>query len=114
MHEASRAQCVKELWSYIKRNNLQDRDNGQYLFPDEKMAKIFGSQRLRAFTMSKFLSKHLKEMDENDNTDELTSETVKDNFPPQIKVERIDSSKIKSEKESEEPPNGKSNNDIEK
>jgi upstream activation factor subunit UAF30 len=57
--EASRAECVKQLWAYIKKNNLQDPENKQFFVPDKKMAKVFGSERLRCFSMSKFLSAHL-------------------------------------------------------
>ena len=38
--EASRAECAKQLWAYIKSNNLQDPENKQYFFPDKKMAKV--------------------------------------------------------------------------
>ena len=57
--EASRAECVKQLWAYLKKNNLQDPENKQFFTPDKKMAKIFGPDRIRAFSMSKFLSAHL-------------------------------------------------------
>merc|ERR1712193_33596 len=57
--EASRAECIKELWAYLKKNNLQDPDNKQYFTPDKKMAKVFGTDRIRAFGMAKFLSEHL-------------------------------------------------------
>merc|ERR1711981_138960 len=57
--EASRAECIKELWAYLKKNNLQDAENKQYFTPDKKMAKVFGTDRIRAFGMAKFLSAHL-------------------------------------------------------
>ena len=38
--EASRAESIKQLWAYIKSNNLQDPENKQYFFPDKKMAKV--------------------------------------------------------------------------
>merc|ERR1711983_553988 len=57
--EASRAECIKQLWAYIKKNNLQDPENKQFFNPDKKMAKIFGNDRIRAFGMAKFLSAHL-------------------------------------------------------
>ena len=57
--EASRAECVKQLWAYIKKHNLQDPENKQYFKPDKKMAKIFGEEKLRGFGMTKFLSSHL-------------------------------------------------------
>ena len=38
--EASRAECIKQLWAYIKKNNLQDPENKQFFKPDKKMAKV--------------------------------------------------------------------------
>merc|ERR1711979_23865 len=57
--EASRAECIKQLWAYIKKHNLQDPENKQYFTPDKKKAKVFGEDRIRAFGMAKFLSAHL-------------------------------------------------------
>ena len=39
-NEASRAECIKQLWAYIKKNNLQDPKNKQFFIPDKKMAKV--------------------------------------------------------------------------
>ena len=36
--EASRAECVKQLWAYLKKHNLQDPENKQFFTPDKKMA----------------------------------------------------------------------------
>merc|ERR1712095_48229 len=57
--EASRAECIKELWAYLKKNNLQTPDNKQYFIPDKKMAKVFGTDKIRAFSMAKHISSHL-------------------------------------------------------
>merc|ERR1712110_1013167 len=57
--ESSRAECIKQPWAYLKKNNLQDPANKQFFTPDKKMAKVFGSDRIRAFGMAKFLSAHL-------------------------------------------------------
>merc|ERR1711992_111729 len=57
--EATRAECIKQLWAYIKKHNLQDPENKQYFTPDKKMAKVFGNDKIRAFGMAKFLSSHL-------------------------------------------------------
>ena len=43
---ANRGQCVKELWAYLKKNNLQDAENKQYFTPDKKMAKVFGTDKI--------------------------------------------------------------------
>ena len=60
--EASRAECIKQLQAYIKKNNLLDPENKQFFVPDKKMAKIFGTDKIRAFGMAKFLSAHLSEI----------------------------------------------------
>ena len=57
--EASRAECIKELWAYLKKHNLQTPDNKQFFLPDKKMAKVFGSDKIRAFGMAKFISAHV-------------------------------------------------------
>ena len=57
--EASRAECTKLIWAHLKKNNLQDPENKQYFTPDKKLAKVFGTDRVRAFGMQKFLSAHL-------------------------------------------------------
>merc|ERR1712038_2189908 len=60
--QASRAECIKELWAYLKKHNLQDPENKQYFTPDKKMAKIFGTEKIRGFGMAKFLTSHLSEL----------------------------------------------------
>merc|ERR1712018_716171 len=57
--QASRAELMKLLWAYIKKNNLQDPDNKQYFIPDKKMAKVFGSEKMRGFGMAKSIGPHL-------------------------------------------------------
>merc|ERR1712212_1145547 len=37
---ASRAKCMKYLWAYLKKNNLQCEDNKQYFLPDKKWPKF--------------------------------------------------------------------------
>ena len=55
----SRPQCVKRLWAYLKEKNLQDPDNKQFFTPDKTMEPVFGNERIKAFSMSKFLKEHL-------------------------------------------------------
>ncbi len=57
--EATRGECIKQLWAYIKEHKLQDPENKQYFKPDKKMAKVFGEDKVRGFGMAKFISKHL-------------------------------------------------------
>ena len=57
--EASRAMLMKLLWAYITKNNLQDPDDKRYFVPDKKMAKVFGSEKMNGFGMSKHIRPHL-------------------------------------------------------
>merc|ERR1719367_318397 len=58
--EACRSEIVKELWAYLKKNNLQDPEQKQWFTPDKKMAKVFGKDKTKGFTMTKFINPHLK------------------------------------------------------
>ena len=65
LKEASRAQCMKHLWAYLKKHNLKDPENNQFFKPDEKLAKVFGTDHISAFEVlkSKYLSDHLTSLD---------------------------------------------------
>ena len=55
----ARSEIVKRLWAYLKANNLQDPANKQWFTPDKKMAPVFGTEKIKAFGMSKYLKAHL-------------------------------------------------------
>jgi DNA topoisomerase-1 len=42
--ELTRPEITKKLWDYIKKNNLQNPSDKREIVPDEKLAKVFGSQ----------------------------------------------------------------------
>ena len=54
-----RIKVVKRLWAYIKANNLQDPANKQWFTPDKKMAPVFGTEKIWACDMSKYLQEHM-------------------------------------------------------
>merc|ERR1711994_828481 len=62
MKEASRSEIVKELWAYLRKNNLQDPEAKQWFTPDKKMAKVFGNEKIKGFAMTKFINSHLSEV----------------------------------------------------
>merc|ERR1711988_343172 len=59
----SRPQCVKRLWAYLKEKELQDPENKQWFTPDDTMAPIFGEEKIKCFSMSKYLKEHLTNPD---------------------------------------------------
>lgn len=57
-----RTEVTQKLWEYIKKHKLQATDNKRNIVPDEKLAKVFGSnQALDMFKMAGKVSTHLKE-----------------------------------------------------
>lgn len=57
----SRPEVTKQLWVYIKANNLQDPTNKRLIRPDAKLAKVFGSKEpVDMLKLASVLNKHLK------------------------------------------------------
>jgi len=55
-----RSEVVKELWAYIKKNNLQDPSNKRNINADANLKKVFdGKSVVNMFEMTKLVSKHL-------------------------------------------------------
>lgn len=58
-----RSDVTKKLWDYIKKHNLQDRNNKRHINPDAKLAAIFGTREpVDMFQMTSLVSKHLKRL----------------------------------------------------
>lgn len=56
----TRAEVVSAMWAYIKKNDLQDPKNKRDILADEKLAKVFGKDKVTMFEMNKLISPHLK------------------------------------------------------
>ena len=59
----TRPRVVKRLWAYLKEHNLQDPENKQFFTPDATMEPVFGNERMKSFSMSKYLKEHLTKPD---------------------------------------------------
>lgn len=56
-----RSEVVKNIWVYIKKNNLQNPANKRNILADEKLKKVFGGKaEVTMFEMTKLVSAHLK------------------------------------------------------
>ncbi|KAF7428716.1 hypothetical protein PC9H_007945 [Pleurotus ostreatus] len=55
----SRPQVVKQLWVYIKANDLQNPSNKKEIICDAPMKAIFKSDKIDMFSMNKYLGSHL-------------------------------------------------------
>lgn len=57
-----RTEVTKKLWDYIKKHNLQAKDNKRNIIPDEKLAVVLESREpIDMFKIPGKLGKHLKE-----------------------------------------------------
>ncbi|MFH1004059.1 MAG: SWIB/MDM2 domain-containing protein [Bacteroidota bacterium] len=55
-----RTEVAKKLWSYIKRNDLQDKKNKRNINADDTLKAIFGGKKVvNMFEMTKLVNKHL-------------------------------------------------------
>merc|ERR1711955_197806 len=55
----TRPQATKKLVTYLKENNLQDPNQKQFYTPNKAMEGIFGKERIKCFSMNKYLKDHL-------------------------------------------------------
>ncbi|TSC64872.1 MAG: swiB complex protein [Parcubacteria group bacterium Gr01-1014_91] len=55
-----RTEVVKQLWVYIKKNNLQNPANKRNILADEKLKKVFGGKgEVTMFEMAKLIGPHV-------------------------------------------------------
>jgi chromatin remodeling complex protein RSC6 len=62
----SRAQLTSEMWKYFKEKNLMDPENKQFVVSDDKLFKLIGERRFKAFGFAKYLSKDLIPIEEEE------------------------------------------------
>ncbi|KAG2569563.1 hypothetical protein PVAP13_7NG428433 [Panicum virgatum] len=59
----SRTQIVKQLWAYIRQNNLQDPDDKRKIICNDELRVVFGTDTTDMFKMNKLLAKHITPLD---------------------------------------------------
>lgn len=55
-----RGEVVSRVWAYIKEHGLQNPENRREILADEKLAAVFGKDKVTMFEMNKHLAQHLK------------------------------------------------------
>jgi upstream activation factor subunit UAF30 len=56
-----RTEVTKKLWTYIKKNGLQDKKNRRMINADAALKTVFGGKAsVNMFEMTKLVGKHLK------------------------------------------------------
>ncbi|XP_075514923.1 uncharacterized protein LOC142549714 isoform X1 [Primulina tabacum] len=61
--ELARTEVVKQLWSYIRENNLQDPTNRRNIICDDALRNLFAVDSIDMFQMNKALTKHIWQLD---------------------------------------------------
>ena len=56
-------QIVKQLWAYIRQNNLQDPDDKRKIICNDELRVVFGTDTTDMFKMNKLLAKHITPLD---------------------------------------------------
>lgn len=56
-------QVVKQLWNYIRENNLQDPTNKRNINCDDTLRELFEVDAIDMFQMNKALSRHIFQLD---------------------------------------------------
>ncbi|KAG8066598.1 hypothetical protein GUJ93_ZPchr0004g39569 [Zizania palustris] len=62
----SRTQIVKQLWQYIRDNNLQDPDDKRKIICNDELRVVFETDATDMFKMNKLLAKHITSLDPKD------------------------------------------------
>lgn len=56
-----RTQIIKKIWDYIKKNNLQDKNNRRMINADSKLRPVFGGKsQVSMFELAKVVNNHVK------------------------------------------------------
>ena len=55
-----RTEVVSKLWTYIKKNKLQDAANKRMVNADDKLKAVFGKAQVSMFEMAGLIGKHVK------------------------------------------------------
>jgi len=54
-----RTECIKRIWKYIKKHNLQNPKNRRNILCDKILEEIFGKKEITMFELTKLIQKHI-------------------------------------------------------
>jgi chromatin remodeling complex protein RSC6 len=57
----TRGQFMKKIWDYIKKHNLQDKNDGRLIHADAKLRPLFGAEKISMLKLGGIVSKHIHE-----------------------------------------------------
>ncbi|KAI4966519.1 hypothetical protein ZWY2020_040676 [Hordeum vulgare] len=80
----ARTEIVKQLWAYIRRNDLQDPNNKRKIICNDELRLVFETDCTDMFKMNKLLSKHIRPLEptKDSNRDMKKLKPVEDEHVP--------------------------------
>lgn len=57
---STRGQITKNLWAYIKEQDLQDPKDKRQILPDDKLSKVLGKESCHMMSLAKHIGKHIE------------------------------------------------------
>lgn len=77
----SRTQIVKQLWAYIRQNNLQDPDDKRKIICNDELRVVFETDATDMFKMNKLLAKHITPLDPKDQAKKFKAHNTAQEMP---------------------------------
>eukprot|EP00735_Rhodelphis_limneticus_P014911 TRINITY_DN9021_c0_g1::TRINITY_DN9021_c0_g1_i1::g.18223::m.18223 TRINITY_DN9021_c0_g1::TRINITY_DN9021_c0_g1_i1::g.18223 ORF type:complete len:132 (-),score=51.19,sp/O74503/UAF30_SCHPO/33.33/9e-19,SWIB/PF02201.13/1.5e-26 TRINITY_DN9021_c0_g1_i1:81-476(-) len=87
----ARTDIIKNLWKYIKANDLQNPDNKREILCDEKFKSVFARDKMNMFEMNKLLNDHIEPASEAEIADYKKNHKV-DEPEPEASAEEKEAS----------------------
>lgn len=56
----ARSEITSKLWDYIRKNDLQAKDDRREIEPDDALGKVIGKKRISMFKMTAEVNKHIE------------------------------------------------------
>jgi upstream activation factor subunit UAF30 len=119
--ELSRTQVVKQLWVYIRENDLQDPQNRRKILCDDKLRSVFRKDSIDMFEMNKVLSNHIlrlengnvvsQDLEQKAKQQKLEKKVVSEDSEPKSKRQKqekkgLEDSESKSKRQKQEKKDG--------
>ncbi|KAF8654542.1 hypothetical protein HU200_061734 [Digitaria exilis] len=73
----ARTEIVKQLWAYIRKNNLQDPNNKRKIICNDELRLVFETDSTDMFKMNKLLSKHIHPLETTTDNPKRESKKLK-------------------------------------
>jgi upstream activation factor subunit UAF30 len=59
----TRQEALKDVWTYIKANDLQDPMNRREILPNDDLKAVFGKDRVTMFEVLKVMNPHFEKIE---------------------------------------------------